>query len=199
MAIPRDDNFWYGTVKQNSLTGQWNNQQKKDAYEGFALAQLRAKYENLNNEQVNADRVRSSNRADSAQQFDQSYKTKMMKNASDANVAKLFTTVGGLALQNSDKLFGTKDVMQGGVNIPGKEGMIPGAINKVKGWMPDFAKGTNVPGMAISSADNININMAWDEGKKFIPEEDIYSKTPSVIQNISDYAVKWLDGILNFL
>jgi hypothetical protein len=108
MAIPStSDGFWYDTMKQNSLTGQWNNQQKKDAYEGYALAQLRAKYENIGEEQRNASVIRRDKMAEDNMTFDQAFKMRQEKQTSDASKAALFTTVGGLAVQNADKLFGS--------------------------------------------------------------------------------------------
>lgn len=132
MAIPDvNDGFWYDSVKQNSLTGQWNNQQKKDAYEGFALARLRAKYENIGEEQQNASTVRRDIMAKENQEFDQAYKIRQEKQASKNSKAELFTTVGGLAIQNAGKLFGSTAV-DPYTRLQVKD---EGAINKLGGYV----------------------------------------------------------------
>jgi hypothetical protein len=133
MAIPtaNSESFWYSAAPQNALTGQWNDKQKKDQYEAYALAQLRAKYENIGNEQTQATRIREEERLKKAQDFEQGYKMQALADSKDKSKAEMFTTIGGYALNNSDKLFGGTSLDKFGNQVVNK-GLVDKAI--------DFAK-----------------------------------------------------------
>jgi hypothetical protein len=104
MAVPNsNEDYWYGNVRQNSVTGDWNSQQQKEAYEGFALGKLRADYENQFKQAEVAHQVRSDTLARDSETHREDFQNQELKNKSLSSIAGLAVTGTGVLLNKNSR------------------------------------------------------------------------------------------------